>query len=257
MENQLQLSSQIKDLIGDYFNRYPQLSINALSKRSGVGASTIRRILTGEIKGDPAPHTLLNLVSALTQEKRLSVLVHMFEGPLGEVLKENFSPFIELELPHSIGKNINKELSDSLKYFIYKVAANRAGLKKTWVMDNFGKLGLDKLEELIHAGLILGGPEDFQAKDKDFSLDTSVAARHLPQLVKFYKPQEVDQGKNLFYTLSESINEESLKKIKAIQKQAIKEIYEVMQSPDSYGEIPYFVLSLSDEVCLKQREALQ
>ena len=168
---ELRLTHQIQDMINDYFSSHPNLSVNALSKRSGVGASTIRRLQAGEIKGDPAPHTVLNLVSAITKEKRLSVLVTLFEGPLGELLRETFSPYIELSLPHEVEKNLNHELSDSLKYIIYKCAANRKGASLTWVMDTFGKLGIDRLEEMVERGFLKGGPEVFHANEKDFSLD--------------------------------------------------------------------------------------
>lgn len=251
------LCQQLRELLNSYFKKHPNMSINGLSKKSGVGASTIRRLIAGEIKGDPAPHTVLNLASSITKEKRLSVLINMFDGPLGEVLKDTFSPYIQLELPHSLEKDLNKELQDSIKYFIYKVAANRAGAKESWVLDTFGKLGLDRLNDLVGRGFLLKEGEVYHAKEKNFSLDLAIASHHLPQLVKFYKPHELDEGKNLFYTLSESLTEEAIKKIKDIQRNAMKEIYKVMEEKDSFGEIPYFSLIVSDELTLKQREALQ
>lgn len=251
------LCEQLKELLTGYFRKHPQVSINGLSKKSGVGASTIRRLMAGDIKGDPAPHTVLNLASSITKEKRLSVLIEMFEGPLGQVLKETFSPYIELNLPHSLQKDINRELQDSIKYFIYKVAANRAGVQESWILDTFGKLGIDRLKELITHEFLIKEGEVYHAKEKNFSLDLATASHHLPQLVKFYKPHELDKGRNLFYTLSESLNEEAIQKIKDIERKAMKEIYQIMEDVDSFGDIPYFTLLVSDELTLKQREALQ
>ncbi|MCR9206208.1 MAG: hypothetical protein NXH75_16620 [Halobacteriovoraceae bacterium] len=251
------LCLQLKDLLTSYFRKHPQVSVNGLSKKSGVGASTIRRLMAGEIKGDPAPHTVLNLASSITKEKRLYVLINMFEGPLGEVLKETFAPYIDLALPHSIEKDLNKELQDSIKYFIYKAAANRAGAQESWVLDTFGKLGLDRLGELLEKGFLEKSGEVYHAKEKNFSLDLGIAAAHLTQLVKFYKPHELDKGRNLFYTLSESLNEEAIQKIKDIERNAMKEIYQIMEDENSFGETPYFSLLVSDELTLKQREALQ
>jgi len=241
-----ELCGQLQSVIGDYFNRYPNTSVNSLALKSGVGATTLRRIIKGGLKGDPAPHTILNIASAVTKEKRLSVLVNMFDGPMGDILKETFSPFIETSSDHKICDDLNTELKDFTKYMIYKCAANRAGVKSSWVIDNFGKAGLDKMKDLISSQLLTGGPEVFHANEKNFSLDLKVAAAHLPEMVRFYKASEVSSGKNLFYSLSESLSDEGIAEVKKIQKEAIQNIYRVMNEKKYSGDTHYMALTMTD-----------
>ena len=241
------LTEQLKDIVESYFAKHPNVSINGLAMKSGVGASTLRRLLSGSIKGDPAPHTVLNILSTVTKEKKLSKLVKTVDGPMGDMLQESFSHFIESETPHSYGNDLNELLRDQVSYFIYKLAANRKGTDKVFVTEMFGKAGLEKLAKMLDLGVVKENEEgEIHASEKDFSLDVEIAAGHLPELVKYYKPNSIANGQNLFYTMSETLSEEGIQKVKTIQKEAIKKIYDVMRSPFYEGDIPFFTLDMSD-----------
>jgi len=248
---------QIQRDLKRYFKKNPGVGPEELSLDSGVSAQSIKRIVEGDLTHAPAPHVLLNLLASMKKETQLSLLLEEAEGALGESLRFTYGPFLKMDMPHTSSKELNHELKDSLKYFIYKCSANRSGISKEWLKSNFGKLGEERLQTLTNKGFLQGGPDIFHGTKKDFSLDLSIAAHHLPQLVKFYKPFEADFGQNLFYTLSESVNIEAILKIKDIQRNAVEEIYKVLKDPESDGDIPYFTLNLCDSLTLKQREALQ
>ncbi len=237
---------QLKDIVESYFEKHPNVSINGLAMRSGVGASTLRRLLSSSIKGDPAPHTVLNILSTVTKEKKLSKLVKMIDGPVGEMLQDTFSHFIESETPHTYDNDLNEVLRDQMSYFIYKLAANRKGTTKLFVSEMYGKVGLERLTNMLTLGILTSKEDEIHATQKDFSLDVEIAAGHLPELVKFYKPSQISRGQNLFYTMSETLNEEGIQKIKTVQKDAIKKIYDIMRSPFYEGTIPFFTLDMSD-----------
>ena len=240
------LCEQLKDMVAIYFERFPNMSINGLAQKSGVGATTIRRILNNDLKGDPAPHTVLSIVSTLYKERELSKLLSLVEGPVGEMLRECYSLFITEKLDHKYDVDLNEILSDRVNYFIYKLAANKKGTTKIKIVELFGLLGEKRLNSLLNLGLIFEKDEAIHAKDKNFSLDIKIAKKLLPELIDFYKPEEVAKGKNLFYSLSESLNEDGIKKIKEIQKEAVKKIFEVMNCPYYEGDIPYFTLNMND-----------
>lgn len=241
----MSVSYQLKTVVDDYFVRYPHMSINAFSLKSGVAATTLRRIKSGTIKSDPAPHTVLNIVSALTNEKKLDKLVRVFDGAIRDYLFESFGNFLD-EIDTHYKLDLNDILKDQITYFIYKLAANRKGTDIVDVNYTFGKLGVDKLEYLIEKGLVYEEGGRIHATEKNFSLDVAVAASHLPELVKFYKPHQVAKGQNLFYSMSETINEDGIRKIKEIQKEAIKKIHAIMNSPFYEGDIPFFTLDMCD-----------
>ena len=88
------LCEQLQGMVSNYFESYPNVSINGLAKKSGVGATTIRRIISGSIKGEPAPHTVLNIVSSVSREKRLGVIIENCQGPLKGLLEDSFGPYV-------------------------------------------------------------------------------------------------------------------------------------------------------------------
>ena len=253
MEREMSVCCQLKAVVDDYFVKYPHMSLNAFSLKSGVAPTTLRRIVAGTIKNEPAPHTVLNIVSALTNEKKLSTIVNAFEGPIQEYLNDSFGNFLT-EINTHYQLDLNEVLKDEITYFVYKLSANRKGTDRVSVQHMFGKLGVDKLNFLVKKGLVIENEGEVHAVEKNFSLDVEIAASHLPSMVKFYKPHNVEKGQNLFYTLSETLNEDGIRKIKEIQKEAIKKIYAVMNSPFYEGEIPFFTLDMCDtlsfdEIC--------
>ncbi|MGB0453938.1 MAG: hypothetical protein ACPGJV_09505 [Bacteriovoracaceae bacterium] len=239
-------TQQLKDVVSNYLESHPNVSINGLAKRSGIGATTIRRILKTENQKNIAPHTVLNLLSTITKEKSLGRLINTTQGPLKTLLKENFSCFTEETLEATYDNKLNKLLSDSTSYLIYKLASNRSGVRLEIVKELYGSVGINKVQELMNHGYLKETEGKVFTKNKEFSLDLETAVSHLPELVKLYKPNQVELKKNLFYSLSESVNEEGIQKIKEIEKEAIQKIYNVMISPFYEGEIPYFTLTLSD-----------
>lgn len=245
-EKVMELTRELKKIMDSHLEKFPNVSVNALATRSGVGATTLRRILNLSLKGDPSPHTVLSLVSVVYKEKKLSKLLPRVEGPLGEFLRECFGQFMEEDVPHTMDLDLNEALVDRFCYLIYKLAANRPGSSRNKVLELFGKLGEERLDYLIQKGWIIEEKGFIHAKEKNYSLDVRLSKKHLPELIQFYKPDEVGSNQNIFYTLSESLNEEGIKKIKEIQYEAVRKIYEVMSANEFAGELPYFTINLSD-----------
>lgn len=240
------LCEQLKEIINNYLDHYPNVSINTLACKSGVSASTLRRIMNASIKGDPAPHTVLNIVSATSKEKRLNKILENSQGPLAKILQDVFGQYASSNSPHCYDTDLNEILRDPINYLIYKLAANRKGVLKSNIVDYYGKIGVWRLEQLIELGLLKDIDGCYHAVNKNFSLSIEIAAKHLSELVKNYHPDKVAEGLNLFYSMSESLNEEGIQKIKEIQKNAVKKIYDIMLSPFYAGDIHYFTINLNE-----------
>lgn len=255
MQNALTINGQLKELISTYLAAHPRVSINGLAKRVNVGATTIRRILQSSIKDSPAPHTILNIVSAIYKEKHLGKLLKVVEGPVGQCLRENFNAFVSVQAEYTYSQDLNVVLSDKVNYLIYKLAANQRGTTKNEIKEIFGDLGLGRVKELSESGLLIVSEQgEIHAKEKNFSLDVSVAKKHLPEIVRFFKPEEVVKGLNIFYTLSESLSEKGIQEVKRIQREAVQKIHEVVSKVDFQGEIPYFTVNLADTLVLSKED---
>ncbi|MBA2403265.1 MAG: hypothetical protein H0V66_00715 [Bdellovibrionales bacterium] len=251
------LISQLHQLINTYLEKYPQVSLNALATRSNIPVSTLRRISLGQQKSDIAPHTVLNLTSYLLKEKNLVDLLKKVDPVIKEYLEKHFGQFIFASEQRVYDVDLNSYLQDQHRYFIYKLAANHNGTTLMEVMELFGRQGEVKVLDMKSLGLIFEEGGRLHAKDKDFSLDLKVASSHLPELVRFYKPETLGQGLNIFYSMSESMSEEAIVEIKNIQREAANKIAAIMDDKNKKGEIPYFSINLAETFLLQTQGELQ
>jgi hypothetical protein len=242
------VTNQLRELTQNYLTKHPTLTLNALAQRSGVAATTLRRLMQEDSRSDLAPHSVLALVSYLLKEKCISKILKKVEGPIGELLRKSFDQFIFNEnTNHELNSDLNKILEDKTTYLIYKLAANKCGTTIDEIKKLFGLTGMHKLNFLIESKWVYTDlAERLHAKDKNFSLDLELAHQHSHALVDFYKPRDVDSGQNLFYSLSEGMNSAGIKKIKEIEKDAVKKIFEIMNDEKFQGTNPYFAIILSD-----------
>jgi hypothetical protein len=122
------------------------------------------------------------------------------------------------------------------------MASHRSGTNLYEIDEIYGERGLVKLENMIEGGLLYKSDDRVFAKNSNFSIDLELLGKHLPHLMEFYRPDKLNEGKNLCYLLSESLTLEGIQKIKSIQEEAAEKVYEVMKSPDFNG--PHHFMSI-------------
>ena len=243
------VNSQLRQLTESYMQKHSGLTLNALAGRCGVPATTMRRLMQkgseGEQRSELAPHSVLSLVSYLLKEKKISSLLKKIDGPVAELLNRCFNQFIfdEDSSTHTLDNDLNKIFQDKTSYLIYKLAANKCGTTTAEIKNIFGLMGLQKLSELVDKNWIVSDAKDnerLHAREKNFSVDLELAHKLTHSLVDLYKPNDVKDGYNLFYSLSEGMNESGIKKIKEIELDAVKKIYELMNTEKYQGEYRLF-----------------
>ena len=241
---------QLRTMTAEYLEKHPTLTLNALAQRSGVPATTMRRLMQEEQRSELAPHSVLALVSYLLKEKKISKILKVCDGPVAGLLTKCFESFVfdENTSEHEISEDLNNIFQDKMNYLIYKLAANKCGTSVEEVKNAYGLMGLKKLNALIEKNLIIvtAESERLHAKQKNFTVDLALAHELSHALVDQYKPCDVKMGLNLFYSLSEGMSEEGIKKIKEIEKEAVKKIFDLMNTENLQGDIPYFALVVSD-----------
>lgn len=248
------VNHQLRHMTALYLQNHPTLTLNALATRSGVPATTLRRLMQTEAalepRGEIAPHTVLALVSYILREKKISHLLKKLTGPVADFLSRSFDQFIfDEESDHKIDPGLNQCFKDKTSYLIYKLAANVCGTSVEEIKNCFGLHGLKNLNMLMEAGHIkVDSCGKLHAAEKNFSVDLALAHQLTHALLDQYKPADVGAGFSLFYSLSEGMNADGIKKIKEIEKDAVKKIFEIMNDEKWQGEIPYFAVVLSDVI---------
>ena len=237
----------LRELVQGYLANNSRLTLQALATRAQVPVTSLRRLMQEEAKTEVAPHTALNLCAYILREKRVGKLLELVNPVLADFLRKHFGSFVfEGAEERKFDLDLNEVLKDRMSYFIYKLAANRAGTSWIEVTELFGTTGERKAEDMMELGMLVEVEGQLSARDKDFSLDLQVAATHLPELVKFYRPETIGRGLNLMYSLSESLNEDAIKRIKDVQREAVKATHAIMNNDESQGDIPYFTLNLCE-----------
>lgn len=237
----------LRTLVQEFLARHPRLTVQALATRANVPVTSLRRIVSDSSKSEVAPHTALNLCVYMTREKNIAKLLEVLPQVLAEYLSKHFGSFVFAgNEKRAYDNDLNQVLQDRTNYFIYKLAANRGGTSLEEIGELFGSVGKQHAKSLLEKDIIrLDGDRVF-ARDPDFSLDLKVAATHLAELTKFYRPDALAHGLNLMYSLSETLNEQAIKQIKDIQREAVKATHKIMNDPESFGDIPYFTINLCE-----------
>ncbi len=241
----------LREMTSSYLAKHPSLSLNSLALRSGVPATTMRRLMQEENRSELAPHSVLALVSYLKKEKKISRLLKIVEGPIAELLRKCFDQFIfdDEKSNHTLDHDLNVVLRDKTAYLLYKLAANHCGISIEEIKNTLGAQGVNKAQDLLCSNWLyqdqLG---QIHAKEKNFTLDLTLAHQLTHALLDQYKPTEVKAGFNLFYSLSEAMSSEGIKRIKEIEKEAVKKIFDLMNQDELKGDIPYFALVMSEVI---------
>lgn len=245
--------AQLREAIQSYLDEHRRVSLNGLSKRCQTSEPTLRRIMSGKVKTTPTLNTVLDILSTLSKESSIPKLVDMYPGPIAESLKENFGLLIKPEYKYESSEALNKELVDEQKYLIFKLAANNSGVKRITVRELFGLVGEEKADELISKDLltesIVNQERVLKTKVEGFALSHELFIKNF-QAVASYIDTKPKLGKqdNLFYNLSESLNDQGMKEVLNIQRQALQKMIKVLNDPKYSGELPVFILSAIDRL---------
>lgn len=244
--NKSEVLVHIQQVMSSFLKEHPQLSVNALSKRSEVSEATMRRIVNDQVKTEPCGDTIIEILAAITKERRISELVKMFPGPIADKLKQTFG-FQTQNSRYQHIPELERELNDEITYLVYKLAANSKGTNRLKVSETLGIIGLDRLDKLMSKELIIEDQGVLHARYKSFTLSNQVFTRNFKSCAQFINTQKNrDPSRNLFYNLSESINDETYREVLKVQRQALKKINLLLNDPDNGGDIPYFQLVAVD-----------
>lgn len=254
VSEQTPIASELQKLIKGHLSEHRNLSLNALSKRCRVSEPTLRRIVSGKIKTNPTLNTIVDILSSLSKETNITKLIELYPGPLADSLKENFGAVIGPEkYNYEYSEMLNRELDDPKRYLIFKLASNSSGVTRSKVRELFGELGDRKCDDLINLDLLHENWENNQrilkAKVEGFYLHNDLFKQNFKALADFIDTSpQLGEQKNLFYNLSESVNEQALRDILNIQRQALKRIVKILNDEKSRGELPVFVLNAIDQI---------
>jgi hypothetical protein len=241
------LLKALQDVLQRYLDEKPTRSVNGLSRRCVVSEPTLRRILRGQIKTMPTATTVLDILTTISKEKNLQKVAKIYPGVIADYLNSNLPQSEDINSEYN--QELNRELSDSTQYVIYKLASNSSGLKKEKLVALFGLHGCVKADHLVKKGYLSCSNDVYFSQVKNFTLNHDTFTQNFKIIADFIKTQSPMDHANLHSLLvnySESVSVEAYKEIIGIQKRALRRIRDVMSDDKSQGPVPLFLLLAID-----------
>jgi hypothetical protein len=242
----------LKFVISTYLEEKPHMSLGAISKKCSVSEPTLRRIMKGQIKTFPTVTTVLDILTYVSNEKKTSKIISLYPGPIADFLKE-MAPYVEdTQTDYSV--EINQELKQPVKYLIYKLASNSAGVTRQKVSDLFGAHGLKSLDSLQDKAYIEERAGKYFSTTKSFTSSHENFIENFKTVAEFLKPDKLSPRSRLnplFRNFSNSVSPEAYEEILKLQKKTMARIAQIMTNEENQGEIPLFLLLAIDTLDTK------
>lgn len=238
------LLTELRQHLDIYFTKYPNISVNGLSKKIGVGEATLRRIVQGNLKKFPHPDNLIKILKYIYKEDDLSAIKFKVGGKISTYISEVFAI-------HDVIDPKEEELAKSLREYIQLpgyfllilMAATHNGVSLLEVEQSLGENGLKALDTLKKAQYLKERDSRFFFEEKDFNLHISDYPIGLGELSKVIAPK-ANQG-NYFQSI-QSLNKDGIDKVNRIMTNALKEIYNVYSDKECHGDNHYIVTAFAD-----------
>ncbi len=250
---------QLRDAIAQYLSKRPHLSVNAISKKTGVSEPTLRRIMGLRIKTAPQVTTVLDILTYISGTTSVREIIKLYPGPLAQYLSASM-PYLE-DFDQNYSNQINEELKNPIKYLIYKLALNHGGVKEEKIIQLYGNHGFQLLSEMIDAGYIERDDKRVcRTISKSFTSSEDDFVRNFKLVADFIKPHK-NRPRNplnpLYVNCSDSVSAEAYEEICKLQKKTLKKIREILSQDSSKGELPFFLLCAIDTMDLKAAYELE
>lgn len=247
-ENRHQLVlEQLSDIINDYLDNNPRVSLNGLSKRCQVSEPTIRRIAKKQVKTVPNVSTILDLLTTISRNKNVKEVIKQYPGPVADMILEALPHIDDHEPEYS--QVVNDHLRDPVKYLIYKLSLNKMGVSRERIKKLFGDHGVRELDSLIQYEIVERREGRYFSTAKNFTGSFENFVEHFRSCAGFIKPHKVVERlplNPLFVNASESVSTETYKEIARVQRAAFKKISQLIKNDEGKGPIPLVYLCALD-----------
>ncbi len=238
---------QLSDIINDYLEANPRVSLNGLSKRCQVSEPTIRRIAKKQVKTVPTVSTILDLLTTIDRNKNVKEVINNHSGPVADLVREALPHIDEQEPEYS--QALNDQLKDPVKYLIYKLSLNHMGVSRERVKKMFGDHGVRELDALVQLEVISKKGNRYFSSCRNHTGSFENFVEHFRACASFIKPEKVVERlplNPLFVNASESVSVETYREIAKVQRAAFKKISQLIKSDAEKGPIPLLYLCALD-----------
>jgi hypothetical protein len=250
----LEFKREFDAIFKSYREKYPQVSLNNISKRCGKANGTLRNLLDQENLSWPQPDTILNFMMVLLERKDIYEVIMEAPGVIGEYLRKSFPLY--KNYPSKEIPQMQTHINDRESFLITWMCSTAQGMTRQEVKDIFGHLGLIRLDELISAdALIVHEDGRIRTHDENTYVTPDIFRQYIGDIFKFIKFEDAGKGTNLMYSFVESVSEEYQKESVAKIYDLYREILRGSKDPQNKGNVKFFTVMAADSMTLQEGES--
>ena len=214
-------------------------TVQSVAARSGVSASTIRRIAQGEIKETSLANAIAILkVTASPSESFAFLKAHFPEtGKYFERVSKVAG------ITEQVGEGLERALYDGEQFTIISLASTPGGTTTKQVTSVLGSAAEAKLEDLLDLGILTLEGDRFHTAQPEFApTDNTNLLAQIGHCSRFIRNEHQGQQKQHCAVRTNGVSREGQVKIHAILQKALEDAGEaIAQHP---GSVPIFLTAL-------------
>jgi len=207
----------------------------SLAARAGVGASSLRRILQGEVKTVSLANVLSLLKVVATIPESTTFLKRHFPeaGSYFEAVASS------AHIAENVGEGLEKALLDFDQFAIISLAGTPSGTDAKQVNDVLGIHAERKLEALLDAGfLVAKSGKVFTSQDEFGISDNQVIATEIGHALRFVRDEHIGKQMQHLALHTKGLTRDGQKLAHAVIQEALIKLLEIGQNHK--GNIPVF-----------------
>ncbi len=246
-----ELCLDLKQVVQTYASAYPNLSLPQISKKINVAYPTLNRIMNGS--GNPSLSVVTNILVNTGNGKRLEDFMTRMDPDMAKAFKNYFShnhdtPVLD---PKTSTLFANKDY-----LFILLLAFSKSGTSREEIRDEYGKAGINRLEELIDQKILSETSGVIRGDVSRVTFNQKVMKEAVLHCIEeSYDPSQFGKGTNWLSLQTESVNKQkAIPEIRRILQSAYSEIKEILYSDEFQGEDKIFISMIADKITSNSHE---
>lgn len=242
----------VPQLVNDYIEKH---SKSQLSRNTGINPRTLDRIADGDIELEDFkyPEKVIHLINEVGASKSFEEAFLVAPDKIKKRLRNgvdispssvNKKPFV-----HSENSGIEQLLNNEAKRLVvFLLALNSSGTDLEQVINITGEEGTHELALLLEQGILrVKNNRIFTSLPHNrFYFSRRFIKNNASTLISYYSTRRANKQHNYILWQTRSLNRSAIKKIQSLADEFHNKVFDIVDSTNSQGKIPYFLVLAMD-----------
>lgn len=232
------LLDELRVAVGNYLEKHPNLSIQAISNRAQVSYSTVRRIVQNEAK-DLRDETILSLIQVAMDRQTRILFLNRYYPALGALISESRSSQDESQDYEKIRKYRYKDPHN----YILKLSISEEGTSRHTISRLLGERGTIALDEMIEDQFLIEAKDGkiYHQTDSNFIMNAEDILYQIKKDTDYFDKTLVGSDFSRIAHFSASISPTAYRKLMQLVNDFVRKAEAIKEDSEYSGNIPIFI----------------